>query len=188
MGFSPCMAQPSRNASSENILDARRVFFATTKTSMGRRLLQSERNAGLLINVLRSLVAEHRFHLHDFVIMPDHIHLLFEVGRDMTVEKAMQLIKGRFSYRLSKEYGYKGQVWQRGFSDHRIRDFVDYEQHVQYIHLNPVKKHLCEQPSEYKYSSAYPGWKLDPIPQALAVRPMASRDLRETIPQGLKPG
>jgi putative transposase len=118
--------------------------------------------------------------------MPDHFHLL--LSPEVALERAMQLIKGGFSFRAKNKLGSNAEIWQRGFSDHRIRDFVDYEQHVQYIHLNPVKKHLCEQPSEYKYSSAYPGWKLDPIPQALAVRPMASRDLRETIPQGLKPG
>jgi hypothetical protein len=66
-----------------------------------------------------------------------------------------------------KELGSNAEVWQRGFSDHRIRDIEDYEKHVQYIHLNPVKMHLCGQPLEYKYSSAYPGWKLDPIPEGL---------------------
>jgi putative transposase len=149
------MAQPSRNASSENILDARRVFFATTKTSMGRRLLQSERNAGLLINVLRSLVAEHRFHLHDFVIMPDHIHLLFEVGRDMTVEKAMQLIKGRFSYRLSKEYGYKGQVWQRGFSEVQVMDAQGMDKCRDYTAANPIKAGLVSSTDEYPFCFRY---------------------------------
>jgi putative transposase len=59
------MAHPARNAAPANILSPSRIFFATTKASMGRRLLQSERNAGLLIDVLRSLVAEHRFKLHD---------------------------------------------------------------------------------------------------------------------------
>jgi len=70
---------------------------------MSRRLLQSERNAGLLIDVLRSLVRERKFKLHDFVIMPDHVHLLLTVEDTMTIEKAMQLIKGRFSHLLSKE-------------------------------------------------------------------------------------
>ena len=53
---------------------------------MGRRLLQTDRNAGLLIDVLRSLVAEKEFELHDFVVMPDHVHLLFTIGEGMTVE------------------------------------------------------------------------------------------------------
>jgi hypothetical protein len=74
-GFSPCYGASGRNSSPETFSTHRARFFATTKTSMGRRLLQSERNAGLLIDVLRSLVAEHRFKLHDFVIMPDHVHL-----------------------------------------------------------------------------------------------------------------
>ena len=83
------------------------MFFVTTKTSMARRLLQSERNAVLLIEVLRSNVAAGRFQLHDdFVIMPDHLHLLMTLPGDITVEKAMQLIKGGFSYSLKWEFGY----------------------------------------------------------------------------------
>ena len=74
----------------------------------------------LLIDVLRSNVAARKFQLHDFVIMPDHLHLLMTLPGDTTIEKAMQLIKGGFSYRLKKEFGYQGEVWQRGFSEVRI--------------------------------------------------------------------
>jgi putative transposase len=97
------MARPDRNASPDEVLSSTRTFFATTKTSMGRRLLQSECNASLFIDVLRSYVAIKKFELHDFVVMPDHVHLLMTVKSDMTIEKAMQLIKGGFSYRLKKE-------------------------------------------------------------------------------------
>jgi putative transposase len=97
------MTKPVRNATPESTLSSSRIFFATTKTSMGRRLLQSERNAMLLIDVLRSYVAARKFILHDFVVMPDHLHLLMTVPGDMTIEKAMQLIKGKFSYRLKHE-------------------------------------------------------------------------------------
>jgi putative transposase len=82
------MARPTRNARPDNIVSGARTFFATTKTSQGRPLLQSERNATLMIDVLRSYVTAGKFRLHDFVIMPDHIHLLLTVGGDMTIEKA----------------------------------------------------------------------------------------------------
>jgi putative transposase len=85
------MARPARNACPEEVLSGTRVFFVTTKTSMARHLLQSERNAVLLIDVLRSNVAAGKFQLHDFVIMPDHLHLLMTLPGDVTVEKAMQL-------------------------------------------------------------------------------------------------
>ncbi len=80
------MARPIRNANPDEILSSARTFFATTKTSMGLRLLQSERNATLLIDVLRSYVGLRKFELHDFVIMPDHVHLLMTVANDMTIE------------------------------------------------------------------------------------------------------
>jgi putative transposase len=145
------MTHPARNAAPANILNPSRIFFATTKTSMGKRLLQSERNAGLLIDVLRSLVAEHCFKLHDFVIMPDHIHLLIEVGNDMTIEKAMQLIKGRFSHRLSHEFGYMGEVWQRGFTEVQVLDKQNFEVHRAYIAENPIKAGLAASAEEYPF-------------------------------------
>ena len=149
------MAHPARNAAPANILNPSRIFFATTKTSMGRRLLQSERNANLLVNVLRSLVAEHRFKLHDFVVMPDHVHLLIEVGDDMTIEKAMQLIKGRFSHRLSHEFGYKGDVWQRGFAEVQVMNRESIEIHRNYIAENPVKAGLAASADAYPFCFRY---------------------------------
>jgi putative transposase len=148
------MAIPGRKASSDNILNPVRTFFTTSKTSMGRRLLQSERNAGLLIDVLRSLVAEHAFKLHDFVVMPDHLHLLLTVEDEMTVEKAMQLVKGRFSYRLGKEFGFKGEVWQRGFSELQVLGERSFEEHRAYIASNPVKAGLVDSAEKYPYCFA----------------------------------
>ena len=122
---------------------------------MGRQLLQSERNAMLLVDVLRSHVAAHKFQLHDFVIMPDHVHLLVTVEDEMTIEKAMQLIKGTFSYRLKKEFGYLGEVWQRGFSEVRVYDDASFARHREYIAENPVKARLAESPGQFPYCYTY---------------------------------
>jgi putative transposase len=149
------MARPARNAAPEAILSNERVFFATTKTSETRRVLQSERNAVLLIDVLRSNVAAGKFQLHDFVIMPDHLHLLVTLPGIMTIEKAMQLIKGGFSYRLRKECGFQGEVWQRGFSEVRVNDRHSWLQYRDYIRQNPVKAGFVDSPQLYPYSYTY---------------------------------
>ena len=121
---------------------------------MGKRLLQSERNAELLIDVLRSLVAEQAFQLHDFVVMPDHLHLLLTVRDGMTVEKAMQLVKGRFSFRMGRELGLKGEVWQRGFSEVQVLGSRSFNEHRAYIASNPVKAGLVDSPEDYKFCFA----------------------------------
>ena len=149
------MARPSRNASPDAILSSARTFFATTKTSQGCPLLQSERNATLMIDVLRSYVRAGKFRLHDFVVMPDHVHLLMTVGGGMTVERAMQFIKGGFSYRLKKECGYLGEVWQRGFSETRVESRQSCLAHRKYIAANPVKEGLADAPGEFPYCFAY---------------------------------
>ncbi len=145
------MSVPPRNSDPKNILDTRRTFFVTTKIHMGRRLLQSDRNATLLVDVLRSSVAAKRFELHDFVIMPDHLHLLLTLSADITLEKAMQFIKGGFSFRLKRELGYSGEVWQRGFSDHRVDDPRSFDNHRRYIALNPVRAGIVSAPEDFPW-------------------------------------
>jgi len=122
---------------------------------MGRRILQSERNANLLVDVLRSLVAERKFELHDFVIVPDHVHLLLTVQDEMTIEKAMQLIKGRFSYRLKHEFGYLGEVWHRGFTEEQVMRHESFETHCEYIAQNPVKAGMAAFADEYPFCFRY---------------------------------
>ena len=117
--------------------------------------MQTERMATLLIDVLRTYTLAGRFKVHDFVVMPDHLHLLFTVGEEMTVEKVMQLVKGNFSYRAKKELVYRDEIWQRGLSDIRITDEDSFRNHQEYIWENPVKAGLAKSAEEYPYSSAY---------------------------------
>jgi putative transposase len=161
------MARPARNALPDNILSSARTFFATTKTSQGRALLQSKRNATLMIDVLRSYVAVGKFRLHDFVVMPDHLHVLLTVGDGMTVERAMQFIKGGFSYRLKKECGYLGEVWQRGFSETRVEDRQSFMKHRDYIAANPVKAGLVDSLEEFPYCFRYLAARKAPGAKAL---------------------
>ena len=109
----------------------------------------------LLIDVLRSNAAARKFIVHDFVVMPDHLHLLITVGREMTVEKAMKLIKGGFSYRLKHELQFQGEVWQRGFSESRADDEKSFSSCREYIAQNPVKAGLADSPGQYPYCYSY---------------------------------
>jgi putative transposase len=149
------MARPTRHSPPDQITESNRTFFATTRTSMSRRLFQSERNANLLIDVLRSCVATKEFKLHDFVIMPDHVHLLITVDEHLSIENAMQLIEGRFSCRLEKEEKYLGEVWQKGFSEVRIYDQEAHDRFRNYIAENPVKAGVVDEPLKYPYSFRY---------------------------------
>ncbi len=103
--------------------------------------------------------------LHEYVLMPDHFHVL--ITPEATLERAVQFIKSGFSFRAKKELGTSMEIWQRGFSDHRIRDWDDFKVHVKYVHRNPVGRRLAEKAEEYPYCSAFPDSLKDESPQWL---------------------
>ena len=78
--------------------------------------------ADLLIEVLRTYMRSGKMTVHDFAIMPNHVHILMTVPSDVSLEKAMQRINGGFSFRAKKELGFAGEIWQRGYSDVQILD------------------------------------------------------------------
>jgi putative transposase len=153
------MAKPKRNADPQSLRGIERTFFLTSKTIDGRSLFQMERMALLFIEVLRSYVTARKFKVHDFVVMPDHVHLQVTLNESITIEKAMQFTKGGFSYRAKKELGYQGEIWQRGFSEVRILNRSSFLKHREYIEQNPVEAGLVDSPQKYPYSSAHLKWK-----------------------------
>jgi putative transposase len=137
-------------------------YFISTQTAGRRSFFQVEKWANLMVDVLQHYDGD-KYTLHAYVVMPDHLHVLLTPIE--TLEKSAQLIKGGFSFRVKRDLGWNGEVWQPGFSDHRIRSNEDWKHHLEYIRLNPVEERLLDD------SELYP-WMDFPSPD---------------FPQGLKP-
>ncbi len=146
-----------------------RTFSVTAVSWQRRCIFSNEVLPWMLIETMYSYRAERRFALHAFVIMPEDLHLLITPGEVLSLEKAMQLIKGGFSFRVRKERP-NLLVWEKSFTNHRIRDITDFEKHREYIHLNPVRRGLARVAEEFRYSSAFPGFEVDPAPVATAAK------------------
>jgi putative transposase len=121
----------------------------------------------LFLDTLMRYRRERVYALHAFVLMPEHFHILLTPAEDQTLERAVQFIKGGSARAMGKERHLQFPVWQRGFSDHRIRDAVDYGYHLRYIEQNPVRKSFATQPGEYRWSSASGKHESDAPPQGL---------------------
>jgi putative transposase len=124
----------------------------------------------LFVDVLRHYRREKKYLLHAFVMMPNHVHLLITPAPDLALEKCIQLIKGGFSFRVREELKFRFPVWTPEFNKHRITSARDYQKHVEYIHMNPVKARLVAKPEEYECSSAWPGRRMDPSPFAAGAK------------------
>ena len=122
------------------------TYFVTSQTWQRRALFRNERWAELFLETLQSYRGR-AYLLHEYVLMPEHFHTL--ITPSVTLERAVQFIKGGFSFRVKKELQSSMEIWQTGFSDHRIRDAEDYRIHVDYIYRNPVGRELAECAAEY---------------------------------------
>jgi putative transposase len=149
-----CFVNPVRRSSPPG------TYFITFSAWERRRLFVVDAYVRLFLKVLYGYKRQGRFQLHAFVLMPEHVHLLITPGLGVTLERAVQLIKGGYSHAFGLEFR-RGEVWQTGFTDHRIRDAGDFVHHRDYIHRNPVARRLAPCAAEYRYGSAFPGFKLD---------------------------
>jgi putative transposase len=148
-----------------------RTFFISTATWERRSLLQSTALCDLLLNVLRENRAKQRFELHEFVLMRDHVHLILTPSSLVPLEKAIQFIKGGFSFRAKKDLNFNGEIWQKGYNEQRIKDALDYTDKATYIQMDPAKARYVDHPDQFPYSSARLKTEIDPPPAHFQINP-----------------
>jgi putative transposase len=143
------------------------TYFVTSRTWQSRELFVAESFSAVFLESLLRYRQEGAYSLHAFVLMPDHFHILLTLAPDKSLERVVQYIKGGSARRLALERNMSFPVWQRGFSDYRIRDAADFAAHVRYIWENPVRKRLVTVANEFRWSSACDAYVLDGPPQGL---------------------
>lgn len=132
------------------------TYFFTVALAYRRSSLLVDR-----IDDLRAAFADARkrrpFEIDAIVVLPEHLHALMTLPEgDADYSARWQHIKSRFTRRVgAHEPNAKGEhtIWQRRFWEHTIRDEADFERHVDYIHINPVKHGLVTRVRDWPHSS-----------------------------------
>jgi len=146
------------------------TYFVTTKVAQNTALFQVHEIAEIVIGKLLHYRMAGAYLLHEFVLMPNHLHLLLTPTDATSLEKAMQLIKGGSSHEIHRKRGSGMEIWQAGFHEATIRDTADYFSRVRYIQMNPVAAGFVDRAEEWRWGSAGEQVTLDPIPQGLKPR------------------
>ena len=118
----------------------------------------------ILRDALRQVKSSHPFYIDAMVVLPDHFHLLMTLPPDdANFSTRIGAIKSSFSrqqpktesIRASRESKRERGIWQRRFWEHLIRDDRDYANHVDYIHINPVKHGYVQRAVDWPNSTIH---------------------------------
>ena len=120
------------------------------------------REINLLRETVRQVRKRHPFQIDSWVVLPDHLHCVWTLpSDDSDFSLRWRLIKSGFSRALPKTErrskvrkaaGERG-IWQRHYWEHVIRDDLDYQRHVDYVHVNPLKHGYVKRVADWPYST-----------------------------------
>ncbi|GGK00660.1 hypothetical protein GCM10009304_28100 [Pseudomonas matsuisoli] len=88
---------------------------------------------------MRALHNEHLVKSLAWVVMPDHLHWLFELGNSVSVSTVVQRLKGASARQIRERTYLTETLWQRGFHDHALRHDEDIADIARYIVANPLR-------------------------------------------------
>ena len=135
-------------------------FFTLTLANRTSSLLTAEINR--LRNAYSCVHTKYPFETIAICVLPNHLHAVWRLPEaDADFGIRWSLIKRSFSTGLptpaqrsdSKIAKREKGIWQRRFWEHQIRDELDLQRHVDYVHYNPVKHGLVRQVKDWPHSS-----------------------------------
>lgn len=129
------------------------IYLITTVTEKRRPVFADLHCARLLIHELRTADTLGWSMTWAFVVMPDHLHWLVELG-DFDLARLVLRIKSCSASTINRVLGRTGRLWQKGFHDHAIRTDEDLQGMARYVIANPVRAGLVGSAREYPHWDA----------------------------------
>ena len=131
-----------------------RYFFVTVKL-LPRRIILQEDDFRLLARSLAKTRRKHGFVLTAWGFLADHWHAIIYPPYPLSISVVLKAVKVSSMIAINVARGTGGELWQGRFFDRALRTVKEYNETVQYIHLNPVRRGLVKRAEEWKWSSVH---------------------------------
>lgn len=127
-----------------------RAYFVTTVLAeRERRYFTDLYCACGVVAEMRRLHEDQSVYSLAWVIMPDHIHWLFQLGDIHDLSSTIKRFKARSAQRVNNYMDRQGALWQKAFYDHAVREDEDIRGIARYIVANPLRAGLVEKIGDY---------------------------------------
>jgi REP element-mobilizing transposase RayT len=135
--------------------EAGRAYFITAVLAeREQRYFADLSCARLVVTEMRTLHESGSIHSLAWVIMPDHLHWLFQLGESVTLSSLMKGFKARSAQRINNHLKRSGPLWQKAFYDHAVREEEDIKGIARYIVANPLRAGLVDNIGDHPHWDA----------------------------------
>jgi REP element-mobilizing transposase RayT len=131
-----------------------RAYFITAVVRGRRPVFATLPAARLLIREMRLLHDEGFVTSLAWVVMPDHLHWLIQLGDKGDLAKAVGLLKGRSGRSINRHLSESGALWQAAYHDHALREEEDLRELARYIVANPLRAGLADSLADFSHWDA----------------------------------
>ncbi|MHB1856832.1 MAG: REP-associated tyrosine transposase [Acidobacteriaceae bacterium] len=135
----------------QRFYSARDLHFITCSCYQRRPFLHAADRRDLFLQILEETRQNYQFAVTGYVVMPEHFHLLVSEPERGTLSLVMQVLKQRYSKSIHDKA--EKQFWQRRFYDFNVWTGAKHIEKLRYMHRNPIKRGLVEEPDEWAWSS-----------------------------------
>ena len=132
--------------------EKRRRIETALDQGRGACLLNRPGVAALARDALRHFDGD-RYHLHGWVVMPNHVHALATLRGNNTLSGVVHSWKSYTARQANAVLGLSGAFWSADYFDRLVRDEEHFAATLDYIHWNPVRAGLCTEPGDWPWSS-----------------------------------
>ena len=129
-----------------------RYFFVTVRLLKQRARLQ-DTDFHLMALALNRVRSQHPFYLTAWVFLPDHWHAICAPVYPLTISRVMKSFKASSTILITRRRAERGELWQARFFDRALRTVKEYNEKIEYLHLNPVRAGLVQRAEEWPWSS-----------------------------------
>lgn len=128
------------------------IYHVMLRGNERRNIFMDDEDRMRFIDTLYKKSKENEFLVLAYCLMDNHLHLLISEGNDL-INRAMKRIGVSYVYYFNKKYKRTGHLFQDRFKSEPINNDRYLPAAVRYIHNNPVKANIVQEPAQFQWSS-----------------------------------
>jgi putative transposase len=128
------------------------IYHVTSRGNRGQEVFAADTDRLRFLALLESICAKASWTVHAHCLMPNHYHLVVEIGLP-TLSSGLQRLNGVYAQTFNRRHRFVGHLFQGRFHSVRVETDPHLLELARYLPLNPVRARLCDEPADWPWSS-----------------------------------